>query len=372
MAADDFLIVDDPRDGDDLSPDAVAALDSSGLIETIIGLGEQLSDGWTAAREALEPFSRTLAASGFDRIAVCGMGGSAIGGDIVAAAVPSFSAPFVTVRGYALPGWAFSHTLIVAVSYSGNTEETLSCVRGAIEHGSRPVCVTSGGTLAELAAAHDLPLVTVPGGLQPRAALGHLTAAVAAAVDASCLVGGLGGQVSEAAHLLCNMATIFDPEIAVPTNRAKGLAARLHKRLPLIYGAGLTTVAARRWKCEINENAEMPVFWAELPELDHNELAGWTIVPKGVEVVVVALDDPLGDPRLTRRMDATLDIIGSCVADVVRVSARGESPLARVLSSAYIGDAVSFYLAIMNGVDPAPVSAIERLKASLADDPAGE
>jgi glucose/mannose-6-phosphate isomerase len=168
------------------------------------------------------------------------------------------------------------------------------------------------------------------------------------------------------------MATIFDPEIAVPTNRAKGLAARLHKRLPLIYGAGLTTVAARRWKCEINENAEMPVFWAELPELDHNELAGWTIVPKGVEVVVVALDDPLGDPRLARRMDATLDIIGSRVADVVRVSARGESPLARVLSSAYIGDAVSFYLAIMNGVDPAPVSAIERLKASLADDPAGE
>jgi len=351
----------------DLSADAVAAVDAGAMAESIVGLGEQLAGGWASAREALEPFVGQLAATGFDGVAVCGMGGSAIGGDVVAACVPGLTAPFTVVRGYELPPWVSSQTLIVAVSYSGDTEETVACAEWAAARGRRPVCVTTGGRLAELAAREGLPLVPVAAGLQPRAALGCLTAAVAAALDAACLVGGLDEQVAEAAHLLCNMATVFDPEVDPPVNQAKAVALALHGRVPLVYGAGLTAPAARRWKCELNENAEMPAFFAELPEADHNEVAGWTAAGElASSVVVVALDDAAGDPRLARRMDATLEMVAPRVGAVLRVATRGASPLARVFSSIYVGDAASLYLAVLNGVDPTPVTAITRLKAQLA------
>jgi glucose/mannose-6-phosphate isomerase len=363
-----FVIADD-ADGDDLGPAAVAAVDVDDMTAAVLGLGEQLSVGWRLAGEALEPWSETLAGEPRDAVAVCGMGGSAIGGDIVAACVPELGAPFQVVRGYAVPSWVTSRALIVAVSYSGDTEETLACVDEALARGCRPVCVAAGGRLAVLAADHDLPLVGVPAGLQPRAALGYLTAAVARALDAACLIGGLGTQVSEAAHLLCNMATVFDPEVDAPINQAKVVARALHGHLPLVYGAGLTAPAARRWKCELNENAKTPAFFAELPELDHNELAGW-VNTAGIAAatVVVALDDPHADERLLRRFELTLEALRPVVADVVRVTARGETPLARLLSAAYVGDAASLYLATLYGVDPTPVEALETLKRRLADD----
>jgi len=285
----------------------------------------------------------------------------------VGACLTRLAAPYHVVRGYELPAWVSDATLVVAVSYSGNTEETLSCVGRALPRGCRPVCVASGGRLAELARERELPLVEVPAGLQPRASLGYLAAPVAAAVEAAGLAGDFDEQVAEAIEVTRDLATELTPDVHEDANQAKQIARRVFGRLPLIYGAGVTAPAARRWKGQLNENAKTPAFFNELPELDHNEIAGWeTNVAAAAQAFLVLLDDPRGDERLRLRMALTGTIVAPRIAGVARVTSRGLLPLARVLSSVSVGDFTSLYLALLYGVDPAPVAAIEGLKARLA------
>ena len=344
----------------------VAELDTSGEFEAVAGLSAQLEAGYTRAVAALTG-RRLVAAGKPDGVVVCGMGGSAIGGDVVGACVPRLPVPYQVVRGYELPAWVTDATLVIAVSYSGNTEEALACTDRALPRGCRPVCVTSGGRLAELAARHDLPLVGVPGGLQPRASIGYLSTPIGAALEEAGLLAGFDEQVSEAIDVLAELRDELSPEVADDDNEAKTIARHLLNRLPIVYGAGVTAPAARRWKGQLNENAETPAFFNELPELDHNELAGWATNP-GVagRAFLVMLDDPEGDERLRRRLAFTASIMQPRVAGVARVTARGVLPFARVLSSAYVGDYASLYLALLYGVDPSPVAAIEDLKARLA------
>jgi glucose/mannose-6-phosphate isomerase len=344
----------------------VAELDTSGEFEAAARLSAQLEAGYTRAVAALT--GKRLVASGRpDGVVVCGMGGSAIGGDVIGACVSTLAVPYQVVRGYELPAWVSDATLVIAVSYSGNTEETLSCLARALPRGCRPVCVTSGGRLAALAARHDLPLVTVPGGLQPRASVGYLSTPIGAALEAADLVRAFDEQVAEAIEVVAELAAELAPAVADDDNEAKTIARRLLNCLPVVYGAGVTAPAARRWKGQLNENAETPAFFNELPELDHNELAGWATNP-GVagRAFLVLLDDPAGDERLRRRLAMTASIMQPRVAGLVRVAARGVLPFARVLSSAYVGDYASLYLALLYGIDPSPVAAIEDLKARLA------
>jgi glucose/mannose-6-phosphate isomerase len=344
----------------------VTGLDPAGQFAAAASLPEQLEAGYTRAVAAL--VGRRLVAAGRpDGVAVCGMGGSAIGADVVGACLGAAPVPYQVVRGYELPAWVSERTLVIAVSYSGNTEETLACVERALPRGCRPVCVASGGRLAELAARHDLPLVATPPGLQPRASIGYLATPIGAALEAAGLAPGFDEQVAEAIEVTAGLRAGLAPEVDDPDNEAKVIARRLLDRVPVVYGAGVTAPAARRWKGQLNENAKTPAFFNELPELDHNELAGWATNPGvAARVVLVLLDDPAGDERLRRRMDLTAAIVQPSVAGIVRVAARGVLPLARALSSAYVGDFASLYLALLYGVDPAPVTAIEDLKARLA------
>jgi len=350
----------------DLGPERVAELDSDGQFATVARLSEQLEAGYTRAVAALTG-KRLVAADRPNGAIVCGMGGSAIGGDVVGACLDGLPVPYQVVRGYELPAWVSERTLVFAVSYSGNTEETLSCVARALPRGCRPVCVTSGGRLAALAARHDLPLVAVPAGLQPRAAIGFLSTPIGTALEAAGLLHGFDEQVAEAIEVVADLRGELAPEVADDDNEAKTIARHLLHCLPIVYGAGVTVPAARRWKSELNENAETPAFFNELPELDHNELAGWATNPGVVgRAFLVLLDDPAGDERLRRRLAFTASIMQPRVAGLVRVTARGVLPLARVLSSAYVGDFTSLYLALLYGIDPSPVAAIEDLKARLA------
>jgi glucose/mannose-6-phosphate isomerase len=350
----------------ELDPARVAQLDSSGEFEAAARLAEQLEAGYTRAVGALSG-RRLIAAGRPDGVVVCGMGGSAIGGDVIGACVADMSVPYQVVRGYELPAWVSESTVVVAVSYSGNTEETLSCVARALPRGCRPVCVTSGGRLADLAARHDLPLVAVPGGLQPRASIGFLSTPIGAALETADLLRGFDEQVAEAIAVVAELRGELAPEVADDDNEAKTIARRLLNCLPIVYGAGVTVPSARRWKSQLNENAETPAFFNELPELDHNELAGWATNPGVVSrAFLVLLDDPAGDERLRRRLAFTASIMQPRVAGLTRVAARGVLPLARVLSSAYVGDFTSLYLALLYGIDPSPVAAIEDLKARLA------
>jgi glucose/mannose-6-phosphate isomerase len=356
----------------ELDPARVAALDTGGEFEAVSRLSEQLEAGYTRALAALT--SKRLVPSGRpDGVVVCGMGGSAIGGDVIGACVSSMPVPYQVVRGYELPAWVSEATVVIAVSYSGNTEETLSCVARALPRGCRPVCVTSGGRLAALAARHDLPLVAVPAGLQPRAAIGFLSTPIGTALEAAGLLHGFDEQVAEAIEVVAELRGELAPEVGGDDNEAKTIARHLLHCLPIVYGAGVTVPAARRWKSELNENAETPAFFNELPELDHNELAGWATNPGVVgRAFLVLLDDPAGDERLRRRLAFTASIMQPRVAGLVRIAARGVLPLARVLSSAYVGDFTSLYLALLYGIDPTPVAAIEDLKARLAGEGGSE
>lgn len=355
----------------DLGPALVAALDAEDMLGAIAGLPRQLTAGYAVARARLAEGSGEAGAAAPPArptgLAVCGMGGSAIGGDLVLACVPDLPIPATVVRGYDLPAWVGPQTLVAAVSYSGDTEETLSCVAAALARGCRPVCVTSGGRLSALAAEQGLPLIAIPGGQQPRASVGYLSAPLLALLESTGLCPSVEADLDETVQLLRTGVVELAPEAGRTAEPAKALARTLHGRQAVVYGAGLTAPAARRWKGQINENAKSPSFWNELPELDHNELMGWTSVPElTAATVAVFLEDATSDQRLLRRAELTAADIEGLGVTVARVRARGSSRLARLFSLVQLGDYVSFYLALSYGVDPTPVKAIQDFKARLA------
>jgi glucose/mannose-6-phosphate isomerase len=341
------------------------------MFAEVAALPRQLREGYERARERLAgAFFGTFPAippaepSG---LAVCGMGGSAIGADLVLACLPGLSVPAAVVRGYSLPEWVGPDTLIVAVSYSGETEEALACAAQARSRGCAPVCVASGGRLTAFAEAEGLPLVLVPGGGQPRAAVGLLSMPLLATLEASGLCHEHASDVAAAAVQLEEDNAILGPDRGEDDNPAKSLARRLEQRLVVVYGAGPTGPVARRWKGQINENAKAPAFFNELPELDHNELMGWTSLPRVTSsTVALFLHDESEDARLTRRAELTAREYEALGVGTELVAARGTSRLARLFSLVQLGDYVSCYLAVLYGVDPTPVDAIEAFKAGLA------
>ncbi len=267
----------------DLGPARVEEIDTAGMFAEVAGLPRQLRQGYESARRRLAgAFFGTFPAvppAEPTAVVVCGMGGSAIGADLVLACLPALAVPAAVVRGYTLPEWVNPETLVIVVSYSGQTEESLACAAQARERGCAPVCVASGGGLAAFAEAEGLPLVVVPGGGQPRAAVGSLSMPLLATLEAAGLCHEHASDVAAAAAQLEADDAMLRPECPDDENPAKSLARRLENRLAVVYGAGPTGPVARRWKGQINENAKAPAFFNELPELDHNELMGWTSLP---------------------------------------------------------------------------------------------
>ncbi len=361
------------RGATDLGPARVAELDSGDMLGAIAALPCQLRDGYATARERLAgAFFGTFPAippAAPDGVVVCGMGGSAIGADLVFACLPDLAVPASVVRGYELPAWAGPETLVVVISYSGETEESLACVAHARARGCAPVCIASGGRLAAFAATEGLPHVPVAGGGQPRAAVGSLSMPLLATLEAAGLCREHAGDVAAAATQLESDGVRLGADSDEPANAAKALARRLKGRLALVYGAGPTAPVARRWKGQINENAKAPAFFNELSELDHNEIMGWTSLRQvTTSALAVFLDDEGAGPRLARRAGLTAleyEALGVATEHVV---SHGASPLARLFSLVQLGDYASCYLALLYGVDPTPVAAIERLKDRLAGD----
>jgi glucose/mannose-6-phosphate isomerase len=354
----------------ELTPALVVERDPQDMHVAIARLGDHVAEGWASAWQAAAGVADMRPPGGWDGVVICGMGGSAIGADVIRTALPDLTVPYEAVRGYEPPSWLSRRTLVVPVSYSGGTEETLSCVSAASQIGNRPVCIAGGGSLASLASERGWLRVPLPVGLQPRAAVGYLTTAIAAVLARAGLAPHMEEQVKEAAELLREQAAELSPVVPEQYNIAKVLARRLFGRLAVVYGFGTTAPAARRWKTQLNENAKMPAVFSELPELDHNEIVGWEGDPELVaRLYVVALDDPLGDERIRRRLQPTLERVRQRAGGVDVVAARGESPLARCLTAAYVGDWVSLYVALLSGIDPTPVAAIEQLKRTLAAEP---
>ncbi len=231
--------------------------------------------------------------------------------------------------------------------------------------GARRVVVTSGGKLAELARADGVPVIPVAGGYQPRAAVAYMTVGV---LEVAALTGTgprMNSEIDVAADHLEELVIEWGPE-GDDATQAKALARALNGTVPVVAGAGLTTPIAYRWKTQINENAKSPAYALELPEMDHNEIVGWGSAASFGRFSAVFLDDDDTHPRVRERMDLTGRLIQPGAASVHHVSSRGRTTVERVFSLVLLGDLVSLYLAVLRGVDPEPVDAIEALKAELA------
>jgi glucose/mannose-6-phosphate isomerase len=290
-------------------------------------------------------------------LVVAGMGGSAIGGDLAAAIVGErASHPIRTRRGYGLDPWTGSDSLILCASYSGETEETLACYDAARELGAARVVLTTGGSLAERAREDGVPVIGVPSGMQPRAAVVYMTVAALECAAVCGAAPSLRSEVEAAADTLEALASSPLPQ---------ELAGELVDRVPIVHGAGRTAAPARRWKTQLNENAEIPAFQTVLPEGDHNEVCGHGTGLAPFTAILLS-DDEL-DPRLQRRMGITGEVLKQYGTPVHQVEATGETPAARVLSLVILGDLTSVHLAYARGVDPTPVEAIDELKSRLAE-----
>jgi glucose/mannose-6-phosphate isomerase len=345
---------------DPLSRAAIEAVDPEGMLGDVLSQPLQLGDAlWRAESAGVRP--RDLPGG----LVVCGMGGSAIGGDLAVAALGDRATrPIATVRGYGLESWTAPDSLVLCASYSGDTEETLACFDAAGAAGTARVALTTGGKLAEMARAEDVPVIGAPAGMQPRAAVLYMTVG---ALECAALCGaapGLRSEIDMAGSLLERLAAEWGPG-AAEGSLAKAIARDLQGAVPVVHGAGATAAVAQRWRTQINENAKAAAFWSELPEADHNEICAWERGRDAAPLVGVFLVDPDQHPRVHRRIELTAAEVERAGAPVIRVEARGQSRLERVLSLVLLGDLVSVYLAVLEGVDPTPVEPIERLKAAL-------
>jgi glucose/mannose-6-phosphate isomerase len=297
-----------------------------------------------------------------DGLVVCGMGGSAVGGDLARAAIGGRAGrPMRVVRGYDLVPWMVDDALVLCSSYSGNTEETLACFRAAGELGAPRVVVTTGGELAELAREASVPVIGVPSGMQPRAAVVYMTVATLHCAVAAGVCDPMTAEVEAAGRLLARLAEEWGPD-APADSRAKALAGLLDGTVPVVYGAGPTAAVASRWKTQINENGKQPAFTAALPEANHNDICAWDRADDFARFSAVLLDDPNLHPQLRKRVEMTAAIVGEHGHVVEAV---GDSALDRLMAQVFLGDLVSVYMAVLAGVDPTPVDVLERFKAQL-------
>jgi len=349
---------------EELSRESIARIDPSDQLGDVLALPEHLRDALWRVESAIMQDWDTAAG-----LVVAGMGGSAIGGALARAALGDHaSRPIFVTRAYGLPSWTTPETMVLCASYSGETEETLACYESAGALGAKRTVVSTGGRLAEMARADGVPVIPLPGGFQPRAAVAYM---IVAALEVAALCGAgprMASEIDVAASHTEQLVSEWGPD-APEDSHAKELARGLHGTTPVVAGAGLTAPIAYRWKTQINENAKQPCFWNELPELDHNEIAGWEGARDSnppARFSAVFLDDSDAHPRVKERMDLTERLIADNAVASFRLETRGQTAIERVISLVLLGDLVSIYLAALRGVDPGPVRLIDELKTQLA------
>ena len=342
--------------------EALRALDAGDMLGAVASLPRHARDGYGAGMGA----EGLVSADGVTAITFCGMGGSAVAGDMLRALFRGrLIMPVEVNRSPELPAYAGPHTLVVVSSYSGNTAETLACFDEAIARGCRVLPITAGGALAERAEELGLGTVRIPRGYMPRAALGYLSMSLLGAMESVGLLPRLTGEVDEAADELDRLVEALGPDRPTERNEAQALAERIGHRQPVGWGAdGLGSVAAARWKTPLNENGKVPAWSAALPELDHNEVVGW-FGDRGDSSFVVALRHDGEHPDVAVRFPISLEIARDAGVITEEVWASGRSGLARFLSLAIMGDFASCYVGLRQGIDPSPIASIDRLKAFL-------
>lgn len=341
----------------------MTTIDTLGMREAMLGLPEQIQ----AVLDGIGEITGLPDRDRIEHVLILGMGDSGFGGDVAAASARPFSPlPIVVYGGYLPPSWVGPSSLVVAISESGATEETLESLEAAVEAGASLVSVTSGGGLADLTRrAHGPVLPVFSPGPMPRASLGSLAVPTMLALEQIGLFPGARLWLAEAVEQL----KIRREQILGPNSPATEIVEAIGNSIPLIYGGGaIGTTAARRWKMGVNQNVKAPAFWAAMPELCHNELVGWENVPSGDAAPCfsqIQLRHESEHPQTARRYDYLTEKTESVMANVVTVEAGGEGPVAQMMDLAFLGDMVTLELAAVRGVDPGPLDVVDDLKAWL-------
>ncbi|HEX9682779.1 MAG TPA: bifunctional phosphoglucose/phosphomannose isomerase [Acidimicrobiales bacterium] len=338
-------------------------LDTCGMWDATWDLPEQMERAVEASYDV--PDLPTL--PDIEHVVVLGMGGSGVAGDVLTAtAGPFIPVPVVVSKSYNVPAFVGENTLVFAISFSGNTEETLESAEIAAAQGARIVAVTSGGELADRAAGWGAPVISVPDTIpQPRAALGAMAVPPLLVLESIGLFPGAHNWVQLAVEQLRDRRE----RLQRPGNEAERLAKRIGRTIPLVYGgASLGAVAATRWKTQLNENAKIPAFANTHPEACHNEISGWGQHGDLTRQVftVVNLRHDGEHPQISRRFELVDDLVDEVAASVHHIEADGDGLVAQLFDLIMIGDVTSLYLAAQEGLDPGPVPVLTDLKHSLA------
>ena len=341
-------------------------LDAQGLRGRIAGLPEQIAEAWGAARALELPADYASC----ERVVVLGMGGSGIGGALLQALAVDLDAraAVTVVRGYRLPAYVDGRTLVLASSNSGDTEEVVATFGQALERGARCVAITSGGRLLEMAEARGVPSLRVRWDAEPRAAVGWSFASLLAICGKLGLAPDQDAALTSALGEMRALGHQIGVDVQEASNAAKQMARRLHGRLAVIVGAESLAPVAYRWRTQINENAKSWAIADELPELNHNAQAGFGLPKRIVPLLhVLLLRHASLHERIRLRVDATAEEMrrSGVAAEIVEVG--GSTLVAQVLRALLLGDWVSYYLGLLNGVEPSPVEALGRLKAWLSE-----
>jgi glucose/mannose-6-phosphate isomerase len=337
--------------------------DKSGMRGLLAAFPLQAAEAVAIAKRAALP----AAGKGIENIVVTGLGGSAIAGDLLRSYLaPELSVPFVVNRHYVLPEFVGPRSLVIVSSYSGDTEETIAAHLDARKRKARVLCISTNGETARLARKFGHPIITIPKGLPPRAALGYSIFPMLIALVKMKIIRPREKDLRETLALLARSGRRFtspDPG----RNRALQIAQKLYGKLPVIYSAAdRFDAVGLRWRGQLAENAKVLAFGNVLPEMNHNELVGWRVLRRQMnEMAVLFLLDRQDHKRIRIRMDITKSIVSEFASSVTEIESEGNSLLARMFSLIYLGDWVSFYLAMLNGIDPTPVKIIDYLKWEL-------
>lgn len=290
----------------------------------------------------------------FNHIFILGMGGSAQPGDLLKCYLDESKRPITIVKNYHVPKFMNNHSLVFVISYSGNTEETVSSYREAMKTGAKIVVISSGGKLEEIAKMNKDIFIKVPKGLEPRQGIGYLFFPMLFILKQSGIVKNIESDLE-------NTKAILSKDFY--QKKGQELAIRLQNKIPVIYSSENMSIVAEKWKITLNENAKTPAFYNVFPEMNHNEMNGFLNVYG--DYYIIFIKDENDNPRIQKRMDITKKIISEQNIEVIEMVIKGNSKLAKIFSSIHLADWVAYYLALLYGIDPSPVDMVENLKKEL-------
>jgi glucose/mannose-6-phosphate isomerase len=346
----------------------IRTFDKQDMFSKLVNFHEQIKEAVKIGEQA----EVKLQVKKINKIVLTGLGGSAIAGDLLRSYLSEeIKIPIIVNRDYFLPKFVDENTLLVVSSYSGNTEETISAYKDGVKKKAKIICITSNGEVEKIALKKKHPVIKIPSGFPPRTALGYSFFPLLVVLTKLGFIKNKKREIAETVKLIEEKSKVYsNPEHE--ENLAYKIAIRLSGSLPFIYTSGKFDAVAMRWACQIEENAKMLAHFNVFPELNHNEIVGWSGEVGGSfkdlmnKISIVMLRDDGEYERIKHRIEITDDLMRPYAGEILNIYSEGKSLLARIFSHIYLGDWVSFYLAILNKVDPTPVKPIEYLKSELA------